>query len=598
MGAQPTSDASELDELVASRVRMQEVELRAVRLRGFLILATLLLVGYWLVLVFSLTGAGLIVKSLALLSLAFCWYLLEHLPHSSLSSWIFSLSSLGVVASAGMLDGQVFSGALFLLPVPVTASAFLLGRRGVLVIGSLAICVVLSSWWAYHHVPIPKLYPDHFTDRFIFRAAVLGMLSGMAVIATRIAQRSQARIKAKSEVLLAAKTEAEDAKRTKQVFLANMSHEIRTPLHGILGLSAQLERPGRPPRDASAIATMRESAEQLLKLLNDVLDLSKLEAGKVQLQKENFCLNDLLSSLAQTYAPKVEQGAGRWSFKPLAEEVWLFGDRGKLFQVLDNLLDNALEHGKARHVGLGCKAQRVDEDHLEIVFEIEDDGQGLEPALLERLQRRFDPTRIDVEASVGDDETLGLGFVLCDYLLRMMNGSMVLRSALGQGSCFRVKLKLLRGEAQARGQETQVNLAGLKVLVVDDGQINQRIAKTHLTKMEIRTELASSGAEAIEKCKRKTFDLVMLDLRMPGLDGVETAKALRKIRGYATVPMIASTADMDETWERRCKDVGINEYLIKPFHPDSLRACLSKSLIPRGSAHAPVVGHHKHSSGF
>lgn len=586
-----------MQEVVASRVRMQEVELRAVRLRGFLILATILLLGYWFVLVFSLTGAGIIVKSLALLSLAFCWYLLEHLPHSSSASWIFSFCTLGVVASAGMLDGQLFSGALFLLPVPVTAAAFLLGRRGVLAIGLLALGVVFLSWWAYHDLPIPKLYPDRFGDRIVFRTAVLGMLSGMAVIATRIAHRSQAKIKAKSQAVLVAKEEAEDAKRTKQVFLANMSHEIRTPLHGILGLSAQLERAGRAPQEASAIATMRESAEQLLKLLNDVLDLSKLEAGKVELRADAFCLNDLLSSLAQTYAPKIEQGAGRWSFEPLAEKVWLRGDQGRLLQVLDNLLDNAVEHGKARHISLACKAQRCDALHYDLVFEIEDDGQGIEPGLLARLQQRFGPGERPDETSLGDDDTLGLGFVLCDYLIRMMRGTITLRSDPGLGTHFGVTVRMPSAQAQARSQETQVRLAGLRVLVVDDSQINQRIAKSHLRKLDIRTDLVSSGPEAIERCKRKRFDLIMLDLRMEALDGVETAKALRQIKGYETVPMIASTADMDEDWERRCRDVGINEYLIKPFHPDSLRACLSKSMSHLAGA-TPVVGQHEHSSGF
>lgn len=582
-----------MQDVVASRVHMQEVELRAGRLRSFLILATVLLVAYWLVLVCSWTGAGIIVKSIALLSLALCWYLLEHLPHSSLASWVFSLCTLGVVAFSGMLDGQLFAGALFLLPVPTTAAAFLLGRRGTIVIGALSILVVLFSWWAHLHMPIYKLYPDRFQDRFMFRAAVLGMLSGMALIATRSAHRSQAKIKAKSQEVFAAKREAEDAKQTKQAFLANMSHEIRTPLHGILGLSAQLERPGRAPQEASSIATLRESAEQLLKLLNDVLDLSKLEAGKVQLRQDKFCLNDLLSGIAQTYAPKIEQGARRWSFEPLAQEVWLCGDRGRMLQVLDNLLDNAVEHAHAQHIGLRCRVQSLESSQVELEFEIQDDGRGLEPALLQRLQERFSPQERLDETAVADDETLGLGFVLCDYLVRMMQGSIALRSDPDTGTQFCVRVKMERAQSQTRSDSSQVRLAGLQVLVVDDSLINQRIAKMHLDRLGLVTQLVSSGSEAIEKCKGRQFDLVMLDLRMEGLDGVETAKSLRRIKGYETVPMIASTADIDEEWERRCKDVGINEYLIKPFHPDSLRACLCKSIVS-----PPVVGHDKNSASF
>lgn len=568
-----------MQEVVASRVKMQEVELRSSRLRSFLVLATILLVVYWLVLILSWTGVGIIVKSLALLSLALCWYLLDHLPYSSLSSWLFSFCSLGVVASSGMLDGQLYGGALFLLPVPTTAAAFLLGRKGVVVVGGLSILVVFASWWAFHHMPIPKLYPDSYGDRIVFRVAVLGMLSGMSFIATRSANESQDKIKAKSQAVLAAKHEAEDAKRTKQVFLANMSHEIRTPLHGILGLSAQLERPGRCPKDASAITTMRESAQELLKLLNDVLDLSKLEAGKVKLRQDAFCLNDLLSSLAQSYAPKIEQGAGRWEFVPLSQDVWLSGDRTRLHQVLDNLLDNAVEHAKAQRVSLECDVQQISATETEIDLIVEDDGAGIEPELLERLQKRFSSKVALDQASGIDDEKLGLGFLLCDYLLRMMGGTIVLRSEPGAGTRFHVSVKMARAQAQIRKSEAQVHLAGRKVLVVDDSLINQRIAKTHLRKLDITVDLASSGSEAIVKCRRKRYDLVMLDLRMAGLDGVETAKALRTIEGYDTVPMVASTADIDEEWERRCKDVGINEYLIKPFHPDSLRACLSKSIV-------------------
>lgn len=569
----------DFDQVVASRVKMQEVELRAERLHSFLILGTIFLVVYWLVLLFSWTGVGIIVKSLALLALAFCWYLVKHLPHSSLGSWVFSLSTLVVVISSGLLDGQLFGGALFLLPIPTTAAAFLLGRRGAITLGLLAILVVFFSWWCHLHVPIASVYPDRFIDRIVFRMCVVGMLSGMAMFATRIAHLSQAKIKAKSEAVLAAKTEAEDAKRTKQVFLANMSHEIRTPLHGILGLSAQLERPGRAPQDAKAIVTMRESAQQLLRLLNDVLDLSKLEANKVMLRREPFCLNDLLSSLAQNYAPSVEQGGGRWSFVPLSEELWLMGDEARLLQVLDNMLDNAVEHGKASQVSLACSAQQVNEGELQVVFEIEDNGQGLQSGLLERLQQRFERRELLDETYLGEDERLGLGFVLCDLLVRKMRGRIEVRSGPEQGTWIRVTVKMERAQAQERRDEDGVSLAALKVLVVDDSQINQRIAQTHLRKLDVRADLASSGVEAIEMCKRKTYDLVMLDLRMAGLDGVDTAKSLRNIDGYKTIPMIASTADIDEEWERRCKDVGINEYLIKPFHPDCLRACLKKTIV-------------------
>lgn len=565
----------EFKRLIAARVAMQETELRSARLDLFLKISSVVLSVYWIHSVANWLGVMIIANSLALLSIAWAFYLQKLMPLSRSASFVFLFSSLALVSFTSLLDGQLYAGALYILPIPTMAAAFLLGKAWSVSFAALSLGVIAFNSWMIKAYPIVSIFPETTLDQVLFRLAMLGMLSGLAISSARMVGRTLESIRQRKLETQEATLAAQDAEKTKQAFLANMSHEIRTPLHGIIGLTAQLERPGREPKNAAAIATMRDCAQELLGLLNDVLDLSKVEAGKARLRNQAFCVGDLVERLAQTYAPKVEQKGLRWALSASDEELWLSGDEARLGQILTNLLDNALQHSHTGSVHLNVRDVALDQGRVRLELSVQDQGAGISKEYLKTLQTRFaSPTPIVQEPTQG--ESLGLGLVLCDRLVRLMNGRLSIESQVGQGTCVSLFVPLDRAPAQRRTRLDETTLAGLRILVVDDSQINQRVAKLHLSHLQIGADLASDAKSAIEMCKTTQYDLVMLDLRMPEIDGVQAAARIREIEGYARLPMVASTAAMDEEWERRCKDVGIHQYLIKPFHPDSLRACLFK----------------------
>lgn len=573
-------------EALLSRVKMQEVELRAVRLRSILRICTIVLIVYWAMSIGWWAGIGILINSAALLGLAMVWYLLEIMPHSRVASVSFIALALGVVAGSSLIDGQLYAGALFMLPIPTVAAAFLLGPRASVVVALTCVPVIFLNWWMGRVYPMAKLYPDELPDRLILRISLLVMIGGIALAASRAASSSLIKIRARRRDIALAKTQAEDAHRTKQAFLANMSHEIRTPLHGILGLTAQLERPGHAAQDAASIATMRGCAQELLGLLNDVLDLSKFDAGKIQLCEASFELRGRLEELTARCQGKALAQEKSWVTQLPDTPLWLLGDERRLCQAIGYLLDHAMQQDGVHGVALRCSLVKQDQAAVSLSIEVQAEGASLDAQQQSKLRARLSGGEYELH----HDEVLGLGLVLCGRWLRLMGGQVEIASEPGMGTTFagttfRVQLDLPRGVEQLDAQE--VELRGRRVLVVDDSQINQRIAKLHLSKLGVNTDLASSGEEAVERCTQESYDLVMLDLRMPGLDGVQTAKALRELPGYAEVALIASTAEMDEDWARRCREVGMQEYLLKPFHPDALSASLKKCLQGRTLKSSP-----------
>lgn len=577
----------EFQRLIAARVHMQETELRSARLDRFLKISSVVLGLYWIHSIVYWLGVMMIADSLAMLCIALSFYLLKLMPHSRSASFVFLFTALGLVAFTSVMDGQLYAGSLYLLPIPTMAAAFLLGKAWSLGFAAMSLAIIAGNAWLVKVYPISTVFPQTMADLAMFRLAMLGILAGLAISSARMVRRTLDSIQRRKRETSSATLAAQDAEKTKRAFLANMSHEIRTPLHGIIGLTTQLERPGREPGDAAAIATMRDCAQDLLGLLNDVLDLSKVEAGKARLRHQAFCVDDLVERLAQSYAPRVEQKGLRWALDVPQKERWIFGDEVRLGQILSNLLDNAIEHSQTGTVTLSLREVALDKERVRLEWGVRDQGEGIGGEYLRRLQARFSSPTPILQEPTQDQGSLGLGLVLCDRLARLMNGTLSIESQAGKGTAVSLFVPLSKAPAQRRCRLDESQLEGLSVLVVDDSQINQRVAKLHLSHLQISADLASDANTAIEMCKQRQYDLILLDLRMPEIDGVQAAARIRQIEGYARLPMVASTAAMDEDWERRCKDVGIHLYLTKPFHPDSLRACLLKSFAGRTAKKDP-----------
>lgn len=574
--AAPSRDP-ELQATVRARVLDREAELRAARLGKFVRITVPAMTSYWALSIIHWIGFGIIVNSLALAGLAWSMHALERDKHSSLGAKIFLLTALGVLAASAFIDGQLKADSLFILPLPVVSAAFLMGRKWAYGMAIGCVLVLLSMWGFSAILPLPKLYPGSLHDRLLWRICMIAIFSGIAIVTTRSARDQANKVRERAQTLKKAREGAEVAGRTKQAFLANMSHEIRTPLNGILGLAAQLDRPGHAPQDAACIQTMRSCANELLRVLNDVLDLSKLQAGQLRLRPESFSLEKLLRSLSQDYAPQVQRKGLQWAVRYPEQSIFLHGDYGRIRQVLDNFLENALKFSEQGTISLTCELQSTDRDFalLPLTFIVQDQGQGLNQEELAQLRRRISGQPMESDAQ---DENLGLGLVLCQGLVEMMGGSFAIESEEGLGTRVSLRVELPRVEGVKEACADAVDFRNRRVLVVDDSAINRKIAKLHLEGLGIVVQLADSGEAAIACCQEQSFDLVMMDLRMPGIDGVETVRRMRFVRGVETLPIVALTAEMDEHWERRCKDVGMNDYLIKPFHPDALRACLQKNL--------------------
>jgi len=378
--------------------------------------------------------------------------------------------------------------------------------------------------------------------------------------------------------LAAARDAAEAASRAKSAFLANTSHEIRTPLNGLLGLARLARQPGlAPERLQQYIDQIGESAEVLSMLISDILDLSKIEAGKLQLDIAPFDLHALLRGLHQAYSPLAASHGLGLSLEidphlPAAVQ----GDGLRVRQVLVNYLHNALKftsHGDIRLV-----ARRSSDDQIRL--EVHDTGLGIEAHAQARL---FEPFTQADESTTRRFGGTGLGLSICRELARLMGGAVGVHSQVGVGSCFWVQLPLPTAAAlppalQAVGPD-DVQLRGLRVLLVEDNGVNMMIAVALLEQWGIEVTQATDGRQALDTVAREVaagrlFDAVLMDVQMPGMSGYEATQALRTRHDARQLPVIALTAAALVSEREHARAIGMTDFLTKPIDPQALHAAL------------------------
>ena len=386
-----------------------------------------------------------------------------------------------------------------------------------------------------------------------------------------------------------ARQAAEEASRAKSAFLSNMSHEIRTPLNAMLGFAQILERDGSlTPRQKEMIHTINRSGQHLLNLINDILDMSKIEAGRLELNPVDFCLHDLLEDLEMMFRSRAE-AKGLQLLMERADDLprYVHADEAKLRQVFINLVGNAVKFTKTGGVAVRVRAETLERNStqdthlLRLVVEIEDSGPGIAADELELI---FEPFR---QSAAGRDAGgTGLGLAVSRRLVELMGGSIGVRSELGKGSCFffQVPVKLAAGAAQ-EVLASMRQVVGLepgtgpfRILVADDRKDNRDLLRALLEPLGVEVKEAANGQEALDLFEGWSPHAVLMDMRMPVMDGYEATRRIKATEKGRITPVIAVTATAFEGAKREVMATGVDGYVRKPFRAEEIFAVLGKCL--------------------
>jgi signal transduction histidine kinase/DNA-binding response OmpR family regulator/HPt (histidine-containing phosphotransfer) domain-containing protein len=420
----------------------------------------------------------------------------------------------------------------------------------------------------------------------IFAQLVLLLLAAGA-LAWRQTRQEQERIALQTltDNLRAANNAAEEANRGKSQFLANMSHELRTPFNGVLGMLTLLERTRLDDSQREYVYTARSSADHLLSLLNDILDVSAMESGKMGIHPIAIPLQPLVASIDQLMRPLASQKGLGFAIHTTADlPAWVEADGTRLKQIVLNLVTNAIKFSDSGAVtvkiGRAPQATTGTEGIYQLQLEVADQGIGMDATTLARLFERF--TQGDASTSRRFGGT-GLGLEISRNLARRMGGDITVQSAEGHGSTFTVTLPLPQAAppnaaTQPSERPTPVGpseLAGLDVLVADDQMVNRKYMGALLTSMGHHPRFAENGEQACLEIQKKQPDLVLMDLHMPIMDGFQATQQIRQWPEFTGVPIVALTADVFAETRQRASDVGMNAFIGKPVSVDTIQSLLA-----------------------
>ena len=378
--------------------------------------------------------------------------------------------------------------------------------------------------------------------------------------------------------LLAAKERAEQLSKTKSQFLANMSHEIRTPMSAIIGFSDLALLEDMPEVVGEYLNNINSASTSLLAILNDILDLSKLDAGRMAINAQPFNLDELLSSLHGLFINAAQAKDLTLSIDSEQQvPQQLIGDSLRLRQVLINLLGNAIKFTERGSVSLIISLQHLNNQAARLLFSVKDTGIGIDPDLQNKLFLPF--SQLDDSYSRNFQGT-GLGLVISQELTQLMGGDIKIDSHLGIGSCFSFELQLpvvpsiqvqpIIASTQTASNIEIAELSGLRILVVEDEPLNQKLVSLVLKRYGAEVVVANNGAEALKLLDQEAIDAVLMDLHMPIMNGYEATIEIRKQPQFATLPIIALTASVSEEAKQQCLATGMNDFIGKPFKVSEL----------------------------
>lgn len=367
-----------------------------------------------------------------------------------------------------------------------------------------------------------------------------------------------------------AKQLAEDNARAKEIFLANMSHELRTPVNGIIGVCRLLKNMGMNEQQENYVNLLENTTVHLSKVLGDVLDLSRISANEVTIETSRFNLNDVIEDVVKMLVLGIQKS--NIEVVTFTDKLWkgeYIGDVVKIKQILFNLVGNAVKFTSNGKVVINASSLEGENDHLDVYFEIIDSGVGMSEEFLKVAFTKFSQEDSGLSRKYGG---AGLGLSITRNLVEMMNGTIAIESRKNEGTKVMVHLPL-KGSVQEEPQLDSTALAeglrGMRVLIAEDNELNAMVLRLLLEAKECHVDVCASGFEVIDKVSKEDFDIILMDLHMPGMDGYQTTLTIRNDLHLKT-PIIALTADMRKGESVRCFAVGMNEFLLKPYEESVL----------------------------
>ena len=364
--------------------------------------------------------------------------------------------------------------------------------------------------------------------------------------------------------------------KMKEQFLANMSHEIRTPMNGIIVLTRILLGTSVTEEQFKYLKSIKTCSDNLLVIINDILDLSKIEAGKMNFEKVAFNIEEIIGHTFELFEPKAREKSISLNYSigdgiPAA----VLGDPTRLSQITNNLVSNAIKFTGSGGVTVDVKLRSSREENLTVDFEVTDTGIGIPQSSLSSVFESFTQASSDTTRKFGGT---GLGLTIVKKLIELQGGTIGIRSVVGKGTTFFFHLTFGRAsqeeiERLSADTDSTIELSHLKILVAEDNSINQMIVKKVFSDWGVAIELADNGKICVDKLRQGKFDIILMDIQMPEMDGNTAARMIRNELGapHNGIPIMAMTAHATSAEKQKCFDSGMNEYISKPFDPAELK---------------------------
>ena len=411
-------------------------------------------------------------------------------------------------------------------------------------------------------------------------------ISGVTIIAYEVTEQVlaknaliESKINAEQKTLI-----AEEAVRSKQQFLSNMSHEIRTPMNAIIGFTNVILKTELKKSQKEYISAIKESGDALIILINDILDIAKVDAGMMSFEKTAFKLSKSISATLHLFEQKMLEKniALSHNYDPAIPKI-LIGDPMRLRQIILNLMSNAIKFTSKGKISINTRLLNEDTESCTIEFIVTDTGIGIAQDRLEHIFKNFEQATKAISNSYGGT---GLGLAIVKQLVEMQGGTIIAFSEEGKGSSFGFTMNFMKPNPQEIGTDPEAltldlskesTTSGTKVLVVEDVILNQLLIKIILLDFGFDIEIADNGQIAVDLLQKNDYDIVLMDLQMPVLNGFETTSYIRNVLN-SKIPIIALTADVTTTDVEKCISVGMNDYISKPIDEKLLLDKINKHL--------------------